>query len=116
MQVVTSVAAVALEYVPPTHAMQDAEPAGDQPPVVHGVQLVDPNAPELVPASHAMHADCPVYGLKLPWLHMAHANCDVAAAVAELVPTGHAEHVPWPRSVLKYPIEHAAHGPPSGPV
>ena len=61
--------------------------------MVHGVQLVDPNAPELVPASHARHADCPVYGLKLLWLHMAHADCDVAAAVAELVLTRHAVHV-----------------------
>jgi len=94
------VAAGVLEYVPPTHAMHVPEPAGDQPPAAHWVQFVDPNAPALLPASHSMHADWPVYGLKLPWLHMAHADGDVAAAVLELVPTRHAVHVPVPRAAL----------------
>jgi hypothetical protein len=98
--VATSVAATTFERVPPTHGTHEAAPDPDHPPAGQVVQLIEPKAPMLVPASHAMHADCPVYGLKCPLLHRAHTDAVIAAVDVELVPTGHAVHVSAPRASL----------------
>ena len=100
LHVLTSVAEATADDVPPTQGTHAAAPDPDQPPAGHDAQATEPNELALVPASHAMHADCPTYGLNWPRLHWAHTVEAVAAVAVELVPVGHAVHVPGPRSGL----------------
>jgi hypothetical protein len=105
-----------VEYVPAKQGLQVAAPWGDQVPAAQLEQLVDPNTPAAVPASHMVQTDCPVNMLKEPLLHWAQVSALVAATVSELVPAAQAVQLSLPRVVLKKPAEHSVQGPPLGPV
>lgn len=95
-----------------THMSLFAEPAGENLPGGHALQLpalTPPESARYVSALHSTHADKPSTSAKLPGTHGSHANWPVNRAILPRSQAAHVLALVAPTLALAFPSGHGTH-------